>query len=161
TGFLLLFATLSLFDVWSIMPQSAHRLAAALCAALIIYTLVRKLAKFHVPTPGSVMRRLEAANALPHRPLDVPGQALALGQGDALSEALWRTHSDRAESQLQQLRGFGPRLSLAEVDPRALRVLALLLTIAGAITAGPEAGQRLVRGFALGSGLAMSPSPRL
>jgi uncharacterized protein (TIGR02302 family) len=161
SGLLLLYAALSLFDVWSALPESLHRAGAALFAALAVYALAHKAARLTLPGEGAAMRRLEAQNALRHRPLDVPGQAIAGGAGDAISEALWNAHRARTETRLNSLRGFWPQLGLESADPRALRFLVFLLLAAGFIVAGPDAGSRLAHGFVLTSAREPLPPPRL
>jgi uncharacterized protein (TIGR02302 family) len=157
----LLYAALSLFDVWSFLPETLHRLAAAGFAALIAYVLVGKAEALALPHKSAAMRRLEATNALVHRPLDVAEQSLALGAGDTLSEALWRAHRKRAQASVSGLHGFWPRLGLESADPRALRFLILLLLAAGLFSAGPDVGGRLARGFTLAPSAAPVPPPRL
>lgn len=104
------------------------------------------------PTPGAAERRLESDNALPHRPF-------AVLQDEPATQDLakiWPLHRARATAALARLRLGGPAANLAARDPAALRAAALLLLAAGLITAGPEAGPRLLAAFVpnLGAGAA-------
>jgi uncharacterized protein (TIGR02302 family) len=109
------------------------------------------------PTRAQADRRLEADSGLRHRPLEVLRDAPAAA-GDG---ALWQAHQSRALASLGKLTLRGPRPGLAQRDPHALRIGALLLLGAGLMVGGPAGGRLLGQalfGFSLGQ---QSPAPVL
>jgi hypothetical protein len=84
------------------------------------------------PSPAEIDRRIERSSGLRHRPIamleDVPET------DSELSLAIWRLHRRRLEAELAAMRAGLP-LDVAGQDRFALRALALLLLLTGAITA--------------------------
>jgi uncharacterized protein (TIGR02302 family) len=104
------------------------------------------------PTPHAAERRLETDSALAHRPFAVLQDSPATPD----LATIWPLHRARAAAALTRLRLNGPSAHLAARDPAAMRAAALLLLAAGLITAGPQAGPRLLAAFvpSLGPGAA-------
>jgi uncharacterized protein (TIGR02302 family) len=96
------------------------------------------------PAAPDAERRLERDSGLPHRPFAVLQDRPASLAGEA---GVWALHRARAEAALAALRLRAPAPGLAARDPTALRVLALLLLVAGLVTAGGDALPRLRRAF--------------
>lgn len=117
-------------------------LGATLAATAIL--LWRGLSRVRRPSANAVDRRLERASGLRHRPLaaliDRPAQP------SAEAEILWREHLRRLTALTARLRVGRPRPGLPAQDPRALRGALVVALGAALVVAGPDAGQRLLRG---------------
>ena len=142
-----LFASACLFDLFAPLPWTVHALilsAAIAATGLALYFSFRDL---HLPGWLEGARRLERTSGLAHRPISEAGDRLAVGQGDALAEELWRLHLRRMLERIGRLRVGWPAPGLAKRDPRALRFVVLLLLAAGVAVAGTESARRLWAGF--------------
>jgi uncharacterized protein (TIGR02302 family) len=117
-------------------------LLASLAALVATDRIARQ--KSARPAPQDAERRLERDSGLPHRPFAVLQDNPA---GLAGEPGLWALHRARAEKALAALRLRAPVPGLPARDPAALRVLALLLLVAGVFTAGDDALPRLRRAF--------------
>jgi uncharacterized protein (TIGR02302 family) len=96
------------------------------------------------PSRSDADRRLEHDSGLSHRPLMVLQDQPA---GMAGEPGLWQLHHARAEAALRRLRLALPSPGLPRRDPAALRILSLLILIAGIMVAGDDAIPRLRRAF--------------
>ena len=94
------------------------------------------------PAADAAARRLERDSGLAHRPLAVLADRPA--GDDAMAQALWQAHRDRAAAQLDHLRVARPKPGLAARDPRALRAAVLVALVASLGMAGREAPERLL-----------------
>lgn len=139
------FVALGLFDVLPRLPGWLHAVILAGFATGVALSLREFVRGFRVPGNEAAARRLERDSGLAHRPLQVITDRLATGSSDAATAAIWRLHQQRMAAVLHRLRiGFpSPRLALR--DPMALRIALFLALLIGAVAAGPEAGERLVR----------------
>jgi uncharacterized protein (TIGR02302 family) len=132
-------------------------LCATLAAAVLLPPrILRPPAR---PTPEGAERRLERDSGLPHRPFAVLRDAPAAP--DAAHRALWQLHTNRAAAALHTLRLRAPHANLAPHDPNALRFAAVLLLLAGLVTAGPQAPQRILQAFLPSFGDGAAPAPVL
>ncbi len=149
-----LFAAACLFDLFAPLPWTVHALilgAAITATGLALYFGFRDL---HLPDWLEGARRLERTSGLVHRPISEAGDRLAVGQGDALAEELWRLHLRRMLDRIGHLHVGWPAPGLARRDPRALRFVVLLLLAAGVVVAGSDSARRLWAGFNDESGAA-------
>ena len=107
-----------------------------------------------VPTEEGAERRLERDSNLRHRPFAVLRDQPAIPEtpGEA---GLWAAHTATATRALRHLRLRVPSANLPLRDPHACRVAALLLLVAGLVTAGDRANQRILSSFIPG---AMAPA---
>ena len=92
----------------------AARLAACCRAGRLRPRFLRRpwpavFAAWRLPGALAARRRLERTSGLAHRPLTTSRDRLAVGSGDAFSEALWRRHRERARAALRHLRIGPPR----------------------------------------------------
>jgi uncharacterized protein (TIGR02302 family) len=85
---------------------------------------------------------LERDSGLAHRPLAVLADRPA--GDDAMAQALWQAHRNRAAAQLGRLHVARPAPGLAARDPQALRAAVLVALVAGLGMAGREAPERLI-----------------
>lgn len=157
SGILALFVAASLAGLWNLVPGTVHALALVATLGLVGLALWSALRQTAWPGEGAAVRRIEQVSALEHRPLATLADRLAAGGGNAVSEALWRAHRDRAQAASARLRAVIPHPALAERDPWALRFLAIFALVFATALAGPDAANRLVQGFL--PGLAATPSP--
>ncbi|HEY1259351.1 MAG TPA: TIGR02302 family protein [Stellaceae bacterium] len=141
---LALLAVLGLFDLLPRLPGLAHAaILLALGAAFLILAGVglRGLAAID---RIAASRRIEQASGLLHRPLqalaDQPGVPL-----DVPSTRLWEAHKRRMGAMVRHLRVGMPRAGLAGRDPWGLRAVLAILLVIGAIDAGDEWRDRLLR----------------
>ena len=66
---------------------------------------------------------------------------------DPVTQALWRTHIERALLSARKLKAGWPQPKLAARDPMALRALALILVVATFFAAGGERMKRVTAAF--------------
>ena len=140
---------LALFDVWTYLPPGPRILALSalmLVAASLFWMDWRTV---FWPSRAEGIRRLEDENALPHRPIAGAEDNLAAGNGDALTEALWRKHVTQQLNAYAGLAPAWPRPNLAARDPYAIRGVVFLSLVAGLAAAGADAPRRLAASFAV------------
>jgi uncharacterized protein (TIGR02302 family) len=101
------------------------------------------------PTQETAERRLERDTGLAHRPFATLRDTPAINGANA---SLWQAHLASAQAALARLRLRGPDAELARRDRLALRGAALLLFVAGLVTAGDRANQRILSAFIPGVG---------
>jgi len=102
--------------------------------------------KFRWPQRREVDRRLEETSKLDHRPLTAIEDKLANPEEHG-ARTLWSRGKSRALATVYKLRTPRPRPIMATQDPMALRVLAVLIVIIGAIVAGPAWKERIHLGL--------------
>ena len=99
------------------------------------------------PLAAEIDRRIEAASALPHRPLATLDDRLEAD--NPLTQALWLAHRRRAALATRGARAGWGVPQAGEQDPWALRALLLLLLLTAAVSAGPDGPGRVAGAFAL------------
>ena len=112
-----LFAVLALSGLFTVLPAVLHLIVLCALFALAGFFFWRDLSIFKIPSWTDGARRVEYDSDLSHRPLSEGADTMAAGQGDALSENLWRLHIKRLLSAAKELRVGWPRVSLAARDP--------------------------------------------
>ncbi|MBT3905578.1 MAG: TIGR02302 family protein [Rhodospirillales bacterium] len=130
-GILGTFIALSLLDVFPLLPGWAHTFLLVLFAGVFLLTFWRGRRGFRRISLAQARRRLEQDSGLTHRPLAALDDDIAVGRGDAVSEALWRVHKDRMAKAAKMLRVRIPSPKLIRRDPYAVRMLVLLLLFVG------------------------------
>jgi uncharacterized protein (TIGR02302 family) len=98
--------------------------AAVLSILAALITLFSGVRRFHWPTRGQALARLD--ETLPGRPIQALIDTQAIGADDAQSAALWRAHQARMARRVQNVPAAKPNLRIARRDPYALRYVALL-----------------------------------
>lgn len=139
------FLVLALFDLPARLPALLHTLLLVVLAGLLILALYRALRALRLPDRDMARRRIETASGLAHRPLAVLDDRLAGGTADPGMAALWQAHRARMAAAAQRLRVGVPAAGLLRRDPYALRVALGLLLLLGAVDAGSDWSERLVR----------------
>ncbi|MBV9814153.1 MAG: TIGR02302 family protein [Alphaproteobacteria bacterium] len=138
------FLVLGLFDVLPSLPGFAHAAILIGFGAAFASGLAVAFGRARIPNGGAARRRIEQASGLRHRPL----QALAdrpSGLLDTASTALWEAHRRRMEAAARHLRIGLPHAGFAARDPWGLRSVLAILLLLGAIDAGSDWRDRLVR----------------
>jgi uncharacterized protein (TIGR02302 family) len=143
-----LFAALAFLGVFAALPGWLHLLLLVAFALAFAWSAWRLARDLRLPSEAAAERRVEKDSGLVHRPLAALGDKLALGEGDAFSEALWRAHLARMRAALGGVRVGWPRPGVARRDPLALRLLVLLLLALGLASAGGDAARRLAQALA-------------
>lgn len=140
--------TLALFDVWTWFPPGPRIVLLSAFLLAIVTVLWLDWRQVFWPSREAGIRRLEDANALPHRPILSAEDSLASGQDDPVTQALWRRHLARQMSAYSKLDPAWPKPGLAARDPYALRAIVLLGLVTGFAVAGPDSWRRIAASFA-------------
>ncbi|MFI0845169.1 TIGR02302 family protein [Mesorhizobium sp. IMUNJ 23232] len=134
-----LFASLSWFGVFRLLPDTARFVLLAVVALAALGSLY-PLRFYRNPRPDEIDRRIEAANALDHTPLRAQTDRPA-GNETGFAQALWREHQKRMAEKLAGAGSDLPRTGVPERDPWGLRAIAVLLLVtAFAYSFGPRGG---------------------
>ena len=134
------FSSLSWLGLFSRLSDIT-RLAVLAAFGVAILASLYPLRFFRLPGATEVDRRIEAANALPHTPVQVQTDRLSGAETD-FSQALWREHQKRMAAALHGADAALPRPRIPECDPWGLRAAAaLLLVVAFAFSFGTAGGR--------------------
>jgi uncharacterized protein (TIGR02302 family) len=138
------FLVLGLFDLLPLLPGLVHAALLFGSGAAIVVAVATITRRIVLPDRTAARRRLEEASGLEHRPLqalaDHPSTAL-----DPQATRLWQAHRRQMEAATRRLRIGLPAAGLAGIDPLGLRALLAMLLLIGAIDAGVDWRERLVR----------------
>jgi uncharacterized protein (TIGR02302 family) len=140
-----LFLALALFDLPPRLPDFAHLALLILFAALLAGSLFYFVREFALPDRAAARRRLETASGFKHRPLAALEDKIAGGAADPAAQALWRAHLMRMAEEAKRLKVGAPAAGLLTRDPFALRMALGLVLLIGAIDAGGDWWDRIVR----------------
>ncbi|MGB3538106.1 MAG: DUF4175 family protein, partial [Mesorhizobium sp.] len=153
-----LFFSLSWLGLFPRMPDTL-RLGVVAVFGIAALAALYPLRYFRLPMAVEVDRRIEAANALLHSPVQVQADRPS-GTETGFSKALWREHQKRMAATLDRVGADLPRTKMPERDPWGLRAVpALLLVVAFAFSFG-SLGGRLGDGFRAGAARDVVP-PRI
>lgn len=144
-GWLGLYAVLSLFGLWTLVPGWLHTLGLAALGLPLLKEALRFNRSFLWPSRDEGLARLErdseltpsALRQLEDRPAHHEPQALRL----------WHAYQQRLKAQIRALKVKAPFLSLVRLDPYALRILIAVLVLTGLISAGRDSGRYLLEGL--------------
>jgi hypothetical protein len=139
-GILLAYIVLALFGFGNPWAWAAVLLLALLAFGFGFSRLRR-------PGLDAIDRRIERASGLRHRPIAMLEDAPE-NDGE-LTAAIWQLHQRRIAADLSKARPGRIFVDAVARDPMALRGFLLLLLLAGAVIAGPQAVPRLDGAFAL------------
>ena len=138
------FVVLALFDLLSLLSGVLHAAFLLGFGVALVVAIVAVTRRITLPDPVAARRRIEIASRLEHRPLqalaDRPSAAL-----DSQAARLWQAHRQRMEAATRRLRIGVPAAGLAAIDPLGLRALLAMLLLIGAVDAGADWRDRLVR----------------
>jgi uncharacterized protein (TIGR02302 family) len=141
-----IFAALSWFGLWRILPTPA-RFAVLLAFAVAAIALIVRAGAARGAERRAALARVERASGAEHRPATAFNDRLATSESDPLTAALWTAHRERLLASLTRLKTGAPEPRLTRHDPWALRFLVILLFIVGFFFAGPERVERLQEAF--------------
>jgi uncharacterized protein (TIGR02302 family) len=144
------FLALALFDLPAQLPGLLHLLLLLAVLVSVLFLAYTGLRGFRVPDREAARRRIETASGLSHRPLETLEDRLAAGATDPATQALWQAHRARMEAAAKRLRVGAPVAGLLRRDPFALRIALLLVLVVGAIDAGGDWSDRIMRSLTPG-----------
>ena len=101
-----------------------------LIAAALIWSL-SGFRHFIWPSRAQAVRRVEQKSGLAHRPASGVADRLADEDADPARTAIWQAHRMRLLAGLTHLKAGAPEPALAQRDPYAFRLVALLALVAG------------------------------
>ncbi len=108
--------------VFGSMPGIWGTVLAGVVGLALLWTVVRGVRSLTAPTRADAMRRLD--DSLGSRAVTMLDEDIAVGQGDAASEALWRAHRERVAREAAEARSPDADLRLAPFDGWNLRFAA-------------------------------------
>lgn len=141
-----LFFALSWLGLWLWLPPLGRAAGVVIFALLAIAALL-PFANVRMPPMADGLRRLDQRSGLPHRPAITLTDRLAANSSDAMTQALWRVHVERALSAARKLRAGWPMPRLSARDPVAIRALVLILCVATFFAAGGDRQRRVAAAF--------------
>jgi uncharacterized protein (TIGR02302 family) len=140
------FIATALFDLLSPLPGVVHAAILAGFALAFVGTAIWGFRALVWPDTLAARRRIELNSGLAHRPLaalaDRPGAPL-----DDAAATLWEAHRRRMAATIRRLRVGWPAAGLARHDPWGLRAILAIVLVVGAIDAGTDWRDRLLRAF--------------
>ncbi len=144
TSILALFASLSWFGIFRILPFWPGKALAILMAAAFLFSL-KGFASLRWPSRQDGETRLEKTNELRHQAIaslhDVPANSTPQ------AIALWREHQNRMLSKIRRLHAGLPAPGISRLDPYGLRVIPMMLLAIGFAYSGSNAGGNLSDAF--------------
>jgi uncharacterized protein (TIGR02302 family) len=141
-----LFLAFSWAGLWLALPPIAHAVVFFLFVVGIAVAAA-PLVMLRVPSAHEGLRRLDRSSGETHRPATAVADEIAANQNDAVAQALWRAHVERALLSARKLKAGWPSPRLAVRDPMALRALVLILAFASFFAAGNERWKRVAAAF--------------
>ena len=154
------FALLSLFGLWLVVPRPVHLLLLAMIAGVLAWTLWRAAAGLGLASRDAGLSRLEQDSGVAHQPLRALDDRLPGDVTDPATKRLWAMHRERLVASLARIRLAPPRSDLPRRDPWALRAALVLVLLLAVIHARGDLGPRLASGFNLaGRGAAATLPP--
>ncbi len=152
------FAALSLFGIWRLVPWWLHAASLAIVTAALAWSLARGARHYAAPDPAAVDRRLETSSGLRHRPIEALGDRPS-ATADATTRRLWQRHLERQRAALEALDYIGPRPVWSRLDPWALRAALGLVLVIAVVHAGPDWRVRLAEAFVPRPAVAVPAAP--
>lgn len=141
-----LFLIASWFGVWFLLDGAARAAVLVVFGLAGIASLV-PLARVEWPTRRAAIQRLDRAPGLEHRPVGALADRLPPSNADPVARALWGLHVERAAAAAEAARVERPRPDVSRRDPYMLRAAVALVTIVGAVYAGPAVFDRVAQAF--------------
>lgn len=127
---IMVFAILTLFDLWSFTGPLVHRLLLALFLFVLVGSLI-PLLSLRWPSEAEALKRLDKNSTLPHQPAQAFKDHLDPTIEKASTRTLWLSFKERLVEKIRQLKVTPPQPSTATSDPYAIRMLLMLTLVAG------------------------------
>ena len=156
----LLYCAVSFAGIWAMLPDWG-RIAGLCLFGIAGLACLWQLRNVRLPDEEEAERRVEQVSGLEHRPLVALGDELAGSDADMATRKLWGMHLERAAQRIESLKVGAPNPPVSVRDPYALRVVAVLLFVAGFFYAGPERGERLTAAFSAAPATAIETPLRI
>jgi uncharacterized protein (TIGR02302 family) len=159
-GVLLLFAIVSLFGLWHLLPPWLHVVGLLAFAAAFAFVVWGSRARFRLAAPAEALARLEQDSGIRHQGLRALEDRLPNEVSDATTHAIWNAYRRRLLDSINRLRVSPPRSALPQRDPWAVRAALMLLLCVALVDARGDLGGRLLGAFrpAFGAG---APAPQV
>ncbi|MET0867136.1 MAG: TIGR02302 family protein, partial [Pseudorhodoplanes sp.] len=141
-----LFLVFSWLGLWLWLPP-LWRAVGVVIFGLMALAALSPFVVVRIPNAVEGLRRLDQRSGLEHRPAIALTDKLAANEGDAMTQALWRAHVDRALAAARKLKAGWPKPGLSARDPIALRALVLVLLVATFFAAGGDRYRRVATAF--------------
>ncbi|MCB1563510.1 MAG: DUF4175 family protein [Alphaproteobacteria bacterium] len=143
----LFFSGLWMLQIPAIGGQAGEIAVLLIFAGGLATFLYKDARSFRFPSAHEIDRRLETGSALAHRPLSAGLSDRLANPEKHETRALWEKRRAALYQALYQITLPRLRAFLAQKDPYALRMAALMLFIFGLAMAGPDAGRRIWNGL--------------
>ena len=154
-----IFAAVSLFGLWLILPPVLHLVLLTLFAAALGVALWRARRALVPASRNAGLSRLERDSGVAHQPLRALDDQLPSDFRDPATKRLWLMHRQRLMSSLDRLRLRPPRSDLPRRDPWAFRAALLLVLVVAVVHARGDLGSRLGSAFNLAGRPAQATLP--
>lgn len=147
----LLFVAVALSGVFMTLSQPAHMAVLGVfgMAALVAAVYAARVAW---PTREEAIRRIERRSGVAHRPATSYEDTLTANTDNADTQTLWHAHRERLARAMQRLRVGNPSPRADRFDPRAFRMLPLLLLVPAIGLVSGSFYERLTSAFKLSDG---------
>ncbi|MFP4313242.1 MAG: DUF4175 family protein, partial [Alphaproteobacteria bacterium] len=143
---LLLFCGLWLMEIPDLFALKGYYAASILFIAGILYFLWKDLLSFSLPSLADVDRRIEQDSRLKHRPLsEMQDRPVSVRGPDTMR--LWELEQNRRQKELSHAQPGRWRSFLSAKDRHGLRLMAVIIFIAGFMMAGADWQGRLIQGL--------------
>jgi uncharacterized protein (TIGR02302 family) len=141
-----LFLAFSWAGLWLVLPPLARAIGLFIFVVVTV-AAAAPLVMLRLPSIADGLRRLDRNSGESHRPATTVADRIAANQHDAVAQALWRAHVERALLSARKLKAGWPQPKLSLRDPMALRALVLLLVAVTFFAAGGERIKRVTAAF--------------
>jgi uncharacterized protein (TIGR02302 family) len=139
------FLSVVLFDLLPKLPFILHWIVLAGFAIALLIGFRHVFRGDYTISADARRARLERDSAFAHRPLGALEDRPLNGRGDELAVRLWQAHQQRIRDKLGLLRVRAPSPGMAQKDPRAVRMIVLLIGVIAIGTGWSDAGPRFDR----------------
>jgi uncharacterized protein (TIGR02302 family) len=137
-----LFLVVSWLGLWLWLPPIWRAVGVAIFGLLALAAL-SPFVRVRMPNVAEGLHRLDQRSGLEHRPAIALTDKLSANEGDALTQALWRAHVERALAAARKLKAGWPAPGLPARDPIALRALVAVLLVATFFSAAGDRTRRV------------------
>ncbi|HME30840.1 MAG TPA: TIGR02302 family protein [Pseudolabrys sp.] len=141
-----IFLAFSWAGLWLVLPPLARAIGLFMFAIAIV-ALAFPLLILRLPSVHDGLRRLDRSTGETHRPATTVADRIAANSHDAVAQALWRAHVERALLSARKFKAGWPAPRLSLRDPMAFRALVVILVAASFFAASGERSKRIAAAF--------------
>lgn len=135
-----------MLQIPALFEQTGLTVSAIVFFAGLAYFLARDLRHFQWPNRREINRRIETESDLKHRPISEEDDR-PITSPTPQSYELWLIEKQRREGDIKKVRFVKWRGNLSAHDRYGLRLLAILVFIAGFLVAGTQWNNRILQGL--------------